>query len=88
MGNSNLAYVGVTNIGCTNIGSSAADRLRSGPVFVGLRHSLATGAAFAAVAAFLAWAMKNTRDDPAHHAADIEADQPQPVAGLGAVKEI
>lgn len=45
----------------------------------GLRHALATGAAFAAAAAVLALATKNTHEDPAHHPGEAEADaQPDP----------
>jgi EmrB/QacA subfamily drug resistance transporter len=54
----------------------------------GLRHALATGAAFAAAAAVLALATKNTREDPAHHEAGTEEDQPQDAAGLETKMEI
>jgi hypothetical protein len=53
----------------------------------GLRHALATGAAFAAAAAVLAPATKNTREDPAHPAG-TEQDQPQDAAGRGTPMEI
>lgn len=54
----------------------------------GLRHALATGAAFAAAAAVLALATKNTREYPARHAAGTEQDQPQHAAGLETTMEI
>jgi len=43
----------------------------------GLRHALATGAAFAAAAAIIALATKSTHEDPAHLAAEAAAGQPQ-----------
>jgi hypothetical protein len=54
----------------------------------GLRHALASGAPFAAAAAFLALATKNTHEDPVHHAAEAEADQPQLAAGPEPTMEI
>lgn len=54
----------------------------------GLRHALATGAAFAAAAAVFALATKNTHEDPAHHAAETKEDQPQHAAGLETTMEI
>jgi hypothetical protein len=42
----------------------------------------------AAAAAVLALATKDTREDPAHHAAGTEEDQPQPAAGLETTMEI
>jgi predicted MFS family arabinose efflux permease len=54
----------------------------------GLRHALATGAGFAAAAAVLALATKNTHEDPAHHEAEDERDQPQLAAGLETTMEI
>jgi MFS family permease len=54
----------------------------------GLRHALAAGAAFTAAAAVLALATKNTHEDPANHAAEIEQDQPQLAVGLETTMEI
>jgi EmrB/QacA subfamily drug resistance transporter len=55
----------------------------------GLRRALATGAAFAAVAAVIALATKNTREDPNEQRADVERDQSHLLAVLApATKEI
>jgi hypothetical protein len=54
----------------------------------GLRDALATGAAFAAAAAVLALATKDTREDPARHEAGTEGDQPQHAAGRETTMEI
>jgi hypothetical protein len=49
---------------------------------------LAAGAAFAAAAAVLALATKDTREDPARHAAGTGEDQPQHAAGLETTLEM
>jgi hypothetical protein len=56
----------------------------------GLRHALATGAAFAAAAALIALATTNTHQDPTEpHGDEIEPDQSHDAAGLEpAIKEI
>jgi EmrB/QacA subfamily drug resistance transporter len=54
----------------------------------GLRHALATGAAFAAAAAVLALTTKNTREDPDRREAGTEDDRPEQTAGLETKMEI
>ena len=55
----------------------------------GLRHALATGAAFAAAAAVIALATKNTHENPNEQMATVEPDQPHLVAVLApTTKEI
>lgn len=54
----------------------------------GLRHALASGAAFTAAAAVLALATKDTHEDPAYHAVEPDQAQPQLGAGLETIKEI
>ena len=54
----------------------------------GIRHSLVTGAAFAAAAALIALATTNTRDDPNQaHAAEPHADSPLAAAAPEPINE-